>query len=529
MVSDTTSKSSQRKKSSGENDNGHGLVKNVADAICEKHFFAVDAGGRLYHYRDGVYIPNGETVIKQLVKRHTVATMQDKNWHRSLNADVIEFISIDAPILPSVPSMDVLNLRNGLLRLRDRVLLPHTPRHLSPIQLPIEYKADAVCSAIDKFISQVFPEDTTQLGYELPGWLMLPITSIQKAILLNGPGGNGKSVYLNMLCRFLGKSSYSSLALHKLESDRFAASRLIGKLANICPDLPTESLTGTSTFKAITGGDTLTAEYKFRDSFDFEPFARLVFSSNALPQSNDNSQGFFDRWVVVPFERSFRGTSEEIPRAQLDASLTSDTELSGLLNRALDAIEAVKARKWRLHSSPTLQRAHSEFHSITDPLGVWLDQFTVDDPESVTPKSLLRGSYAADCERKGRPAPTDTAFGTQMKKHRPSIELKQRTVGGRLQWCYVGLGMRSDDAPTSQTSQTSQGYPPISLSTNTTSSRTREDRYELIETSKHNLVNPVNPVNEKCDIPRENEVSPSLDDINAQLNLNSFDDEGVDF
>ena len=513
----------------------HGLVKTASDAICRENHFALDAGGKLYCYHDGAYLPNGETVVKRLVKRFTVDTMQDKNWHRSLNADIIEFISIDAPTLWSRPPTDVLNLQNGLLRLKDRVLQPHSPRHLSASQLPVLFDPNATCEAIDTFVAQVFPEDTLPLAYEIAGWLMVPITSIQKAILLNGGGGNGKSAYLNVLCKFLGESNYVSLALHKLESDRFAASRLIGKLANICPDLPTDHLAGTSIFKSITGGDTLTAEYKFRDSFDFQSFVRLVFSSNSLPQSNDASQGFFDRWVVVPFDRSFRGTGIEIPRAELDAKLTSAGELSGLLNKALDAIEAIKTRRWRLHTSETLTNAHREFHSITDPLGVWLDQFTVDDPESITPKALLRGAYSAECERKGRPVSTDRSFGLAMQQHRPSLTTAQRKVNDRVQWCYIGVGLRSDDGPNSQHSQLSekkndsqhsqhsQLIPNLLLPTN----RRPQDESYSVAISSEQAVNPVIAVNDKCDIPRDFDESHSLDDINALLNDDSEVDKGV--
>jgi putative DNA primase/helicase len=62
----------------------------------------------------------------------------------------------------------------------------------------------------------------------------------------------------------------------------------------------------------------ITAECKYRESFDFVPFARLIFSTNHLPQSKDDSLGCFDRWLVIPFAKRFRGTEEEIPRAHLD-------------------------------------------------------------------------------------------------------------------------------------------------------------------------------------------------------------------
>lgn len=79
---------------------------------------------------------------------------------------------------------------------------------------------------------------------------------------------------------------------------------MVGKLANICPDLPSKHLEETSIFKQITGGDTVSAEYKFKDSFDYVPFARLVFSANEPPRSDDAGYAFTQRWVVVPFLRT---------------------------------------------------------------------------------------------------------------------------------------------------------------------------------------------------------------------------------
>lgn len=168
--------------------------------------------------------------------------------------------------------------------------------------------------AWDKFISEVFPGDSEAIAWEIPAWLVTPDTSIQKAILLLGEGANGKSSYLRGLLAFIGKQNTSAVSLQKLENDRFSAARLIGRLANICPDLPGTDLAGTSVFKAITGGAPLMAEYKFRDSFEFIPYARLVFSANHMPKSKDASPAFFRRWLLVPFNATFvEGAPGTIP------------------------------------------------------------------------------------------------------------------------------------------------------------------------------------------------------------------------
>lgn len=308
---------------------------------------------------------------------------------------------------------------------------------------------------------------------------------------------NGKSTYLTMVINFLGKTNTSAVSLHRLESDRFSVARLIGKLANICADLPSEHLEGTSIFKAITGGDAVEAEYKFRDSFQFEPYCRLVFSANLPPRSNDASEGFFDRWLVVPFDARFRGDAKrENSRAQLDAELSQPAELSGLLNRAIEAWHRIRATE-RLSEHESVQAAARDFRSTTDPFAVWLDRFTVDDPDAAVPKDTLRAAYGAACAQAGRPTPTDKAFTQALFRHRPNqIERKQKTVNGKVRWCYVGIGLTGDPTDRSHDSQVSQDSPYlVSIAGNSKSDGDVESGGEGVGDVEQVRVNPINVVN----------------------------------
>ena len=368
-----------------------GLTKQLADVITESNHFARDPGGKLYHFSGGVYQPKGETRVKALVKRLLEASGNAAKWTVHRASEVLEYIRIDAPELWSRPPLDIVNVRNGLLCTSDRELHPHTPQHLSTVQLPVQYDASADCPAWKKFIEEVFPRDALALPWEVAAWLMIPYTSIQKAVLLLGEGANGKSTFLEALTRFIGKPNVTNLSLHRLESDRFSVARLVGRLANICPDLPSAHLAGTSVFKALTGGDVMTGERKFVDSFEFEPFARLVFSANQPPRSEDNSAGFFRRWLVVPFTRTFDETNGKVvPRAVLDARLSDPAELSGVLNQALAYLPEVLRRG--VGETASMRNAWGEFRTSTDPLAVWLDLNTVAHPAATVAKNVSRQS-----------------------------------------------------------------------------------------------------------------------------------------
>ncbi len=433
-----------------------GLTRALAEAITDEDHFAQDAGGKLWHYSEGVYKQHGERTIRVRVKSILEEWGGSKKWSTRRANEVVEYIRVDAPELWDRPPTNRVNVLNGILDTGTGQLLEHYPGFYSPIQIPVVYDPEAECPAWDRFIAQTFPSDVRPLAYEIPAWLMLPDTSIQRAILLLGEGANGKSTYLNALMEFTGRRNLANLSLQKIESDRFAASRLVGKLANICPDLPSQHLSSTSVFKALTGGDPVLGEYKYRESFEFLPFARLVFSANHPPQSQDASHAFYRRWLVVPFDRTFE-PHEQRSRAELDGELTDPRELSGVLNRALDALAPLRTHGFT--ESESTKRAHEEFRNATDPLSVWLDRNTTTRPEAMVARDELMKKYAEACESAGRPTLSRKAFYQAIRRARPEVEEKQRTWGGQSNTrVWVGLGLREHgpDGPSGSRSTASQ-------------------------------------------------------------------------
>lgn len=420
---------------------GDGLVQKLANAITEEEFFARDAADVLQIYRDGFYQPIGERFVRQAIRRLLDSWNQLKSWCPTLGKKVVQYIVLTVPDLWERPPLDRLNTANGILDVNTLKLSPHSPEFLSPVQITAEYHADATCPTIDKFVADVFPADSQHIAFEIIAWLMLPNTSIQKALLLIGQGANGKSVYLTLVRTFLGLRNVSALSLHKIESDRFAVARLQGKLANICPDLPTAVLAGTSVFKALTGGDTITGEHKFGTSYEFQNYARLVFSANSAPRSDDSTHGFFRRWLVVPFDRTFDPSDPmTVPKEVLDAQLASPHELSGLLNHALRALPQIQSGGFS--ESASMRAAMDDFRKVTDPFGVWLDANTTDEPEAVVAKARLRSGYAKACQDSGRPILPESQFTVALKRLRPKVKSGERRLDGSGTKTYVFLGIK---------------------------------------------------------------------------------------
>ncbi len=473
---------------------GPGVTKLLADAIFEDDQFAQDAGGKLYRFSGGAYRQHAERYIRRRVKEILEDRSASDKWSSHRANEVVEYIRADAPELWERPPLDEVNVLNGILNVETKRLRDHDPGFMSPVQIPVEYDPGAKCPAWEQFVSETFPEDAQELAFELPADLITPSRSVQKSILLIGEGSNGKSTYLRALTGFVGSPNTAGVSLHKLESDRFATARLIGKLANICPDLPSTHLTETSAFKAITGGDDLGAEYKYREAFEFRPYCRLVFSANHVPRSGDASHAFFRRWLVVPFERTFE-PDEQIPREELDAKLSSPKELSGVLNRALDVLPRVRRRGFT--ESASMREAWEEFRAMTDPVSVWLAQNTVEAAEAFVSKDVLAKAYNEFCDKVGRPGMNKKGFGRAVKRAFPQIEDGQKSVAGKMTWCWLGIGLKSGGTdPTAHTTNGTNEKSPTCFESEKEKREAQKGNSQV--TNKESSVSSVSSVSEEA-------------------------------
>jgi putative DNA primase/helicase len=171
--------------------------------------FAKDPGGELFVYQKGVYRPCQRHFISGLVKRFCNESKRTKSWTSRLSMETYEYLRADAKLMWSDTTDLGINCRNGILRLSNLELQPHSPFFLSSIQLPVIYDPSASGSVWEDFFSTVLP-DSPGIGPEIVAFSMLPEYSIQKMICLTGEGSNGKSTFLTALGRFLGEENISS-------------------------------------------------------------------------------------------------------------------------------------------------------------------------------------------------------------------------------------------------------------------------------------------------------------------------------
>lgn len=422
--------------------------------ISRFEHFAQDAGNRLHAYRAGIYVPADE-IIKGLVPK-----ILDHNgflnlWSPRLCENTIEFLRTapPAPRLWERPPVDELNLLNGILNIKSKKLRPHDPAFLSTVRLPVNFDPKAGPPVKwQKFIEQVMPVDAVEEGliWAIIAWLMVPNMSLQKALLLMSEvGGTGKSTLLKTIARFLGLSNVSNIKLQDLETNRFKAAGMMGKLMNYFADLPGGRMESSSVFKVIVGEDPLDAERKFEQPFKFIPFARQCYSTNNFPIVDDagNTDAFFDRWLVIPFKKKFRGTDEQRNQDELIDELCQPREFSGVLNEALKMVERVSDPVRGLPEPPSCVDARLDFEAKTSPVTSFLARRTRLESGCIVPKTDLLQAYNRDASNAGRPMMNETSFSRALKKLlKDRIKEIYPSIGGLRKHSWQGVGLMDETA-----------------------------------------------------------------------------------
>lgn len=361
-----------------------------------------DHGGNLYRYHDGVWKPDGEREIRARVAERLADRY--RMGHASTVVDLLR--NKQAMFDDNTVDTQHINLPNGLLDWRTGQIRPHTPDVPSTIRVPIRWDPDATCPAIDQWISEVFPDDARSFIDEIVGYCLLNDQPLHKAILLFGRGRNGKGTFLRLLRALLGARNVSSVTPQSLDENRYRAAQMYGKLANLVGDVDPRIFKATETFKQATGGDLLTAEHKYGQPFTFTCRATMVAAFNALPRSSDASEGFFSRWIVVPFTGYFPAGVADPSR---EDKLHSDTELQGLLVRAVAGLARLMGRgRFELPPSVTAESEH--FRRVADPVRAFLDDYLPELDTDWKPRSLVYAAYVRWCDENGYQAMAAAGF-----------------------------------------------------------------------------------------------------------------------
>jgi putative DNA primase/helicase len=336
-----------------------------------------------------------------------------------------------APVLFGVAN-GVVDLQTG--RLRDGQPADRITTHTE-----IPFHPEATCPRFDQFLDEVMlsRSDLIDWLWRAVGYSLTGDTDERLLFLLYGRGANGKSVLLCIL-RYVAGGHAANMAFQALElGGRTSISNDIADLRG--KRLVTASETNEATrlnvarLKALAGGsDAMTGRRLYENNMTFDPQCHLWLAVNDKPIVRDDSDAFWDRLRLLPFERRFEAGEKDV---RLVERLRA--EAPGILAWAIRG--AVEYYRRGLDDTPQCVRtAVQDYQQESDPLAGFLDDAcVVRDGLEVGAADFYNGyrDWAEQNKLREREILTRTAFGRLAGKR----FVKKPTRSGKV---YHGVGIR---------------------------------------------------------------------------------------
>lgn len=344
---------------------------------------------------------------------------------------------------------DYLVLRNGVVHLPTRKLLPANPRLFTTRALPlVDFDPEAGApQAFLSFLRELWPDDPEAIAL-LQEWLgLVALTSDtrhQKALLLIGPRRSGKGTLLRVLRELAGAANVCSPTFASLGS-HFGLESLIGKRVAMITDA---RLSGRADVAAIaeailrvTGEDFVTVPRKHRTDWTGRLPVRFIIATNELPALADASAALSSRFLILRMTRSFYGCEDHGLTDRLLA------ELPAILLWAMDGLDRLRARG-RFVQPASGQELVGELENIASPITMFVRECCVVSPAARVETQALFSRWREWCHDAGRDHPgTAQNFGRQLRAALPEVTTPQARIGGRKVRVFQGIRLRSVTDP----------------------------------------------------------------------------------
>ncbi len=381
--------------------------------ILEEHTIKTtrnDKQAEMYIYREGIYYPEAKTYIEEHCRNNL-----GEGYSLNVANQVISKIQTDTFIEQEEffkeEDVNLIPLQNGIFNIQQKKLIPFSPEYRFFGKIPINYNPNQECPKIEEFFTELFRDNSeVKVIQELFGYLLYREYFIEKAIMFLGFGRNGKGKTLDLMRRFIGIDNCAEIPLDEMEIDLYCVSELFKKHANLCGDLSKTALTNTGRFKKLTGRDLLTVARKNKTRIKFENYAKMIFSANELPLTHDVTTAFFGRWIILDFPFTFLQADEK-EKLELNGEdtsdikdrdphiidkISSDEEMTGLFNWAIEGLERLLKNKTFSYSSTT-KGIKKKWQRRSDSCLAFCMDCVEENPEGYIIKKDFKMEYATYC------------------------------------------------------------------------------------------------------------------------------------
>lgn len=200
----------------------------------------------------------------------------------------------------------LLGTPGGIVDLRTGVLHPASPESRMT-KLTACAPGEGEATLFLRFLTEATGGDIEMVNFlrRFCGYCLTGSTREHAFAFVHGPGGNGKSVFLNTLSGIM--ADYSATAAMETfadsRHDRHSTELAMLKGARLVAASETEADRGwaEAKVKSITGGDPITARYMRQDNFTYTPQFKLLIAGNHAPVLRNVDDAMRRRLNILPF------------------------------------------------------------------------------------------------------------------------------------------------------------------------------------------------------------------------------------
>jgi len=305
-----------------------GNAARFADLVGHQVRF-VHSWGHWIVYRRGVWVrdPNGAMVqelakavarslLRQAAKAKSADAMkrlatagmaaESRNGIAAMIslARGIDDLIVDHEQLDADP--ELLNVENGTINLRTKVLQPHNPGDLCTIQAPVAYDPAAKGPTWEACLQRWQPDDEVRRYLQTEAGAATTGHPTETLTINLGSGGNGKSKYFGALQHVLGGYAVvphkSVLVASKHDQHATVVASLFRARLAVAAETAAGDSLNDEMIKNLTGGDRLRARRMREDEWSFDPSHTMVLSSNHRPQVKGGDEGIWRRIRLVNWD-----------------------------------------------------------------------------------------------------------------------------------------------------------------------------------------------------------------------------------
>ncbi|EEG1995970.1 DNA primase, partial [Salmonella enterica] len=222
-------------------------------------------------------------------------------------ASVVETLKLIIP-QQEAPFRRLIGFRNGVLDTQNGTFHPHSPSHWMRTLCDVDFTPpvdgetlETHAPAFWRWLDRAAGGRAEKRDVILAALFMVLANRYDWQLFLEvtGPGGSGKSIMAEIATLLAGEDNATSATIETLESPRERAA-LTGFSLIRLPDQEKWSGDGAG-LKAITGGDAVSVDPKYRDAYSTHIPAVILAVNNNPMRFTDRSGGVSRRRVIIHF------------------------------------------------------------------------------------------------------------------------------------------------------------------------------------------------------------------------------------